>query len=53
MRGGGVVLGGRKDGGGGGGGGGGSALVQTGRGAQLDPYTVDTSSFPGVKRPGR
>jgi hypothetical protein len=27
--------------------------VQTGRGAHPASYTMDTGSFPGVKRPGR
>ena len=29
-----------------------SAPVQTGPGAHLASYTMDTGSFPGVKRPG-
>jgi len=29
------------------------ALVQTSPGAHLDSYTMDTGSFPRVKRPGR
>jgi len=30
-----------------------SAPVQTGPGAHSSPYTMNTESFPGVKRPGR